>query len=453
MRYAGFMTNHLIKKTDKSFSSVLLAVLFAMLVAFGGLAVIAPNVAFAQESCTAKSDGTDTDEFAIKSNTTSATGSGDSSLAALGDSDQAKGLVSGVVGKIKDKLSDTSKNLFKAITEGKGYIGTLRAAMTLYIAIYGILFMAGIAEIKFNEFIIMLTKFAIVGALLSSGSWEFFSSTVVTFFNDGTDYLINEITKIAVGGEPAASGSSAGGMQGAFSAIDIAVSKAVSSKMMVTVMAALPANLYGVLFGGMLVASLFLFMTAVLKATWVYVMSLAMRTLLFGLAPIFIPCILFQRTRHLFDGWINQIVAASIQPVLLFIFLTFFVRLMDASMANVLHTPVCWSPLAESWRGSPFELYFWRFMKKDDAGHWQPRTGEGSLDEGFPIDLIAILTFLILAYLANSFNSVVMQISQQLSSASSNLAGSNPISEITGKIFGGGGSGGVSGLLGGKRKH
>lgn len=380
-------------------------------------------------NCTADKDGKDTPRFEIPN--------------AVNTPVLQDGLISSVVNKIKDKLIGTTvavagvpvvegvaPKLFKSITSGSGFLGTLRAAMTLYIAIYGILFMAGIVEIKFNDLIIMFTKFAIVGALLSKTSWSFFNGTVVRFFNDGTDDLINKITAIAVGQTTPVIGS-----VGAFGAIDSAISKAISSKMLVTLMASLPMNIYGFIFAAMLVISLYLFVKSIITATWVYIMSMAMKTLLFGLAPLFIPCILFQRTKHLFDGWLSQIVSASIQPVLLFVFLAFFVGLMDAAMVNIMHTPVCWSKVPEGLRGSPFQVFFWRFMQKDENGHWAPREGTMS-DSESPIDLVAILTFLILAYLANSFNSLVMQISQQISETANSLNNGNPISEIGSKIGG-----------------
>lgn len=364
-------------------------------------------------------------------------------------------LLTGVINKIKDKLSDTSKSLFTSITSGKGYMGTLRAGMTLYIVIYGILFMAGIAEIKFHDFIIHLTKLAIVGILLSSGSWEFFSGTVVKFFNDGTDSIINEINKITLGsyaGPPPkeiGADTTTDSTQGAFAALDTAINKAISSDMIKTFLASIPVNLYGILFSGLLITSLFIFAKAVMQAAWVYIMSLAMRTLLFGLAPIFIPFILFQRTKHLFDGWLNQVISTSLLPILLFVFMSFFVHLMDASMSNIMKTPVSWSTLDESVRGAPFEIYFYRFMESDGAGGCRPKTGADSLQEGFPIDIVAILTFMILAYLASSFNNVVVQISREISSAGANLAASNPLADVMGKVVGGGGEGG---LLGRRRR-
>src|SRR6185436_2324103 len=99
-------------------------------------------------------------------------------------------------------------------------------------------------------------------------------------------------------------------------------------KMAVTLMAIFGTFPYGPIIGLILLMALGSFLKALMNALWVYLMSLVMKTLLFALAPIFIPCILFTRTRHLFDGWLNQIVNATLQPILLFAFFAFFAILI-----------------------------------------------------------------------------------------------------------------------------
>ena len=384
----------------------LVRVLFLAFILLSSFAILAPSNSYAADTCTAKPDGTPTTEGTITNDN----------------------IITGVVNTIKTKLTSISQKLFVTVTADSGFVGAVRAAMTLYIAIYGILFMAGLVEIKFHDFIVTLFKVGVVGALLSASSWQLFNGIIVKFFNDGTDQLINQITSVAVG-----SSSASNGTAGAFAALDSALSKAISPNMIKTILASGAANIYGAFFVGMLAISVVLFMKSIIQAVWVYVMSLAMKTLLFGLAPIFIPCILFQRTKHLFDGWLNQIISASVLPVLLFVFLTFFVQLMDAAMVNVLHTPICWSALPDVARGSGIETFFHRFMVQDASGNWTPKTG--AMSDGFPIDLVAVLTFLILAYIANSFNAVVIAISAEIAGVASDFTGGgNPVTDTIGKI-------------------
>ncbi len=365
-------------------------------------------------------------------------------------STENKQLISKVVGQVADRLKDTSKSLYEKITKDSGFTGAVRAMIALYISIYGMLFMVGVVELKFHDFIMRMIKIGIIGILLSGSSWAFFHDTVITLFNDGSDQLINEITKIGVGGLDATpiESTDTERHKGAFDSLDKAISKAISSKMFVTLAASIPWNVYGLLFASMLLLSLTLFLKSILTAMFVYIMSLAMKTLLFGLAPVFIPMMLFERTKHLFQGWLNQVVNASLQPIMLFMFFTFFIHLMTTAMDQVLQTPVCWTKMPEGWRGSALDVYFWRFADVDGNGILKQHTGDVSTDAPFPIPIMAILTFLILAEIANRFNAVVIQIASQLAQTTTSLQGmesvfSGVVEGLQNKLGGGGAPSGV----------
>ena len=339
-------------------------------------------------------------------------------------------IVRDIIAKINVQLSATSAQMYEKIILAPDYIFTIKAAITLFIMVYGILFMTGMVQIKLYDFIINVIKIGFIGWMASPTSWLFFNNTVVQFFNEGTTQLINSFTNTgslinAVRNVPIAGDflSSATAGTTAFMAIDSVLSKIISSKMFVILMAASFSNTYGVLMGALIVFSIWLFMQSLMTALWVYIMSLVLKTLLFGLAPIFIPTILFKRTRHLFDNWLNQIVSASLQPILLFVFFIFFVKLMEGSIDQILGHEVCWTKLPEGWRGSGMDFFMWKFAEyKGGLTGWVPNEKENLLRDGFPIPIIQILTFLIIAELANRFNKVAIQIAMQISQASVSLA-------------------------------
>lgn len=351
------------------------------------------------------------------------------------------GLISSIVVTMQSILTNIAASMFGGIAGDPGFQAVVKIGVTLYIAIYGILFTFGMAQITMHDFAIRMTKIVIIGILLSPNAWGFFYNTVVLFFNGGTDELINLVVSIAVGGVP-------GGAP--FSQLDYAVSLATSAKMTVTLMAIFGTGPYGFIIGLLLVMALGSFLKSLIQAMWVYLMALVMRTLLFGLAPIFIACLLFTRTKHLFDGWINQLVNAALQPVLLFAFFSFFAVLIGGSLSILLQRPVCWTEWAESLRGSPFSEHFWRFTVPGDTG-WEPFPGTWDFagkqggGEIFPIDIITVLVLLILVELSGRFNHVVQEIARDLAGAASNFSG------MHGSFFSAGGSGGGSsgGLFGG----
>ena len=334
-----------------------------------------------------------------------------------------EGLVTGIVNMVQTTLNSVSQNMYNKIASNAGYIKAAQAAVILYIAITGILFTAGALSITVADLVIRTTKISIVAIMVGGNSWAFFNTYVVQFFNNGTNEIINFFTNIAVGG------THLGGMP--FAPLDYAISKALSAKMWVTLMATYFTGPNGMLVGMLIMSGLGSFIRSVINAMWVFLMAMLLKAFMFGVAPLFIPFILFQRTRHLFDGWLNQIVNACLQPILLFAFFAFFVILVSNCIDNLLYTPVCWTGWHESLRGSPFMQHWWRFTVRDgDTGTMMPYGGiwdftgpraAGGTD--FPIDLLMALMFLMFAEMAMRFNLVVIEIAKDISGAATNLSG------------------------------
>lgn len=343
------------------------------------------------------------------------------------DPGPGKGIISSIIIAIQNVLSTVSSALFLQIIGDSGFIMAVKGLTTLYIAFYGIMFTFGMVQITLFDFSIRMIKIGIIAALLSPSAWSFFNGTVVAFFNSGTDEWINQVSA-AVLNQAVPSNAPP------FYTIDTALAKVISAKMAVTMMAMFFTMPYGPIFGGLLALSLGKFVRAILTAAWVYLMSLILKALLFGIAPIFLSFLLFTRTRYLFDGWLNQVVNATLQPILLFTFLGFFVQLISVAIDNILLTPVCWTEWAQSLVGTPFSMHYWRFALCLSGGgdYCQPFSGSWSYDgvktaagQGpiFPIDILGVLVLLMLADLASRFNSIVTMIASDLSGAATSLAG------------------------------
>lgn len=353
----------------------------------------------------------------------------------------SSGLVTSIATRVNTVLTNAAKNLFQAIQKSSGFLDAGRAVLTLYIAIYGILFTFGMTQITVSDFVMRMIKIGVIVIILtppsgggpvpgsSASIWDFFNGWVVNFFNTTVDELINAVTGIAIGGSPMWGCPSSGSCP-PLAAIDAAIAKAVSANMAVHLLATLFTSAYGALHAILMGLALWAFLGSILTAIWVYLMSMVLRALLFGVAPLFIICLLFQRTRHLFDGWLNQVVNACLQPILLFTFFAFFVVLVTTSIDRILEVPVCWTGVNESMRGTPVDMEYWRYAVEDSStstgfapygGAWDWGGTQGS-SRIFPIDIMAVLVFLILAELGKRFNQVVLMIARDLAGASTDLS-------------------------------
>jgi len=338
-----------------------------------------------------------------------------------------QGIISLLVVNIKAILDQVAQTMFTTITSDSGFTETMRALATLYIVFYGMMFAVGMVQITLFDFVIRMVKIGIIVMLASNAAWSTFNTVVVQFFNDGTDDWINSISS-------AVSGVALPTTAPPFYVVDQVLLQLVSAKTAVTLMAMFFTPPYGPIFGLLLVLGMSTLLSAIMTAARVYIMAQILKALLFGLAPIFLSFLLFVRTRYLFEGWLNQVVNATLQPILLFTFLAFFIELIKVALMNIFNTPVCWTEWSESVRGSPFSIHYWRYALCDGgscepfAGKWgfdgpQKTAAAGTNYPVFPIDIMGILVLVVLADLCARFNQIVIAIASDLAGASVSLGG------------------------------
>jgi type IV secretory pathway VirB6-like protein len=373
---------------------------------------------------------------------------------------QVQGIFSDIVQQVINILNNLAMNMFLGITSDPtgGYQTVIYGMITIYIAIYGVLFTFGMVQITLYEFAGRLIKIGIVSMLVNGPvAWAYFSVTVIPFFQDSIATIVNWVTAIAIGPfAPVGNGT--------FGVLDNALTLAVSPAMVVLLATVFFTGPYGPLAFLMLAMSTGTFLKMIVNALWVYIMALVMQTLLFGIAPIFIAFLLFSRTRHLFDGWLNQLVNTLLQPVFLFVFLAFFVNLIMTCINALLYTPqynICWAQLPATFNGTPLGGYFWRFVLQGNAAG-VPSNGVQWLFGGpqpappgnpvFPIPILLILVYWILVDLCSRFVDVCVDLAKNLAGASTDLRmGMESMgSYLTGGgTPGAGGAGGAGGGAGG----
>jgi type IV secretory pathway VirB6-like protein len=342
------------------------------------------------------------------------------------------GIVGTITEQVKTTTTDMAHDLFDTIAKSDTYTTALGGLLTLYIAIYGIFFAFGMAKESVYEFTVRMIKFSVVIVLATDAgsAWQLFFDNVVTLFTTWVDETINAVTSVAIGG---ATGIQPGAPLGV---LDSAINKAFSAKMIVHLFAIATTGMYGFLHAVLAGLALMSLAGSFLLAIWIYLMSMVMRTLLFGLAPIFLAFLLFERTKPIFLGWINQIVSVCLQPIFLFTFLSFFLVLISSAMDSLLTTPVCWTQINDTVRATPFQYFFPRFAIPDpnNPTNWLQYQGDWlfqGADPGlggpqssisiFPVDILAILTFYILTQLAGRFSEVAVMVARDIASGASDL--------------------------------
>lgn len=385
------------------------------------LAFASPALADASkdQTCTNFQDLGKTALKNVKAKNASLSGSGSG-----GSGTATEGLLTSVTKYIKGVVNSASKELYEAFTKSTVYQNAVTAAMTLMVIFYGVGFLIGVVQASFGQILIRLVKMGIVFAMISPTGWQFFSDYAVKFFNDGTDDIIAKVMSIGTG-DPFVVGESP------FKHLDALASIVISPDMIINMMGALTSGPYGLMMGGLIGFAIWGLMMMLLDGLKIYAISFVVRSLLLGIAPIFIIFLLFERTKQMFTGWLNVLVFLSLQPILFFTFISFFLVMMMSATTNMMgDVEVCWTEFTAA-TGTDNKVSGWRY--KVDGKYATPETftWQGSVScrlnaktpedakncDSFPVNVVDLLTFLILVYVAKKFSGVVGHVASEISNS------------------------------------
>lgn len=344
------------------------------------------------------------------------------------DDDQEAGILTQIEQYLKEIVDGATRRLYNAIIFDRGFQSAVTATITLMIIVFGVLFMVGMVQLTLGQAIVRLFKIAIVLSITGVWGWFFFQQNVMCFFVGGADGIIRFVlaNTVGLGGGGLSYNGPCGIQQPVFGQLDMLASEVLRPETMAKILAALTTGPYGLAMGGLMVIATIGFLKLLIDALKVYAISYVARALLFALAPIFIVFLLFERTKNYFTSWLNAIINFTLQPVLLFIMLAFMMDLIDQAARNMLGVEVCWAEF-QSTEGSPSKMQFWRFANNGQVDpseyDWQGQVScrvEGANNansncEPFPIDIVDILGFVFLIFLASRFAGVIERITSQLS--------------------------------------
>lgn len=197
--------------------------------------------------------------------------------------------------------------------------------------------------------------------------------------------------------------------QHAFAFLNQTLSRFFTKETNIKIVALLASFPLGIIFAILIYVGMFFFIVGVMRAVMMYMLSIIMTALLLFLAPIFISFLLFPMLRSLFDTYIKQLIAFSIQPVLMFMVLSLFNIFIYSIFYNLLSYSVCWNCIwhldfpFNKWLG--VEDNFDRFCIFEGYRPWGVSSTQElstSLNK-FPITIYGLLIFLIMGSAMDKF--------------------------------------------------
>lgn len=245
----------------------------------------------------------------------------------------------------KNKIQGAAEQMFKNMTCYKGISGAggctnffnyVKGLLSLYIMIYGMMFLIGMVQISQTDLVIRIVKIAFVAGLLNETTFEFFNNYVFDFVTGFTDDIISNMSGYSI-----FSGSTT--ISNPFMFLNEVMTKIfLSSTFIAQILALLSMGINGVIYFILIIVCLGIVVIVLLRSIAVYLMAFMAITVLIGLTPLFLTFILFERTFYLFDNWVKFMFRYMLEPVVLLAGIIILTQLFTIYLDFVIGYSVCW---------------------------------------------------------------------------------------------------------------
>ncbi len=341
---------------------------------------------------------------------------------------QNSGLVTAIMANITALLQSTGDKLYNHIIVHQYYTTALSACILLTVVIYGIMIVFDMENLRPGVIVLKLFKIGLVAWLASPSGWDVFSNTIAKFFFGTMLELVNLFLEGAAGimagntsSPTSVSQMNTSALAEPLRVLGYPLATLFSAKYGITIIGLFFVGSYGIVMALLMIWGGFQLLLALFQALFVYVKCIVGLWFMFALAPIFFITFLFQRTSNVFTGWLNMVINFSLQPILLFAYLAFFIVIVVTSLNSLMTIEWCMRPLINSFIGIPLTIEVWRpaivngipINYADDT--WGLFGYKSATNLQFPLDMIDIMFFLLATYLCQQYGNFVPQLANQLS--------------------------------------
>lgn len=201
------------------------------------------------------------------------------------------------------------------------------AVLTIYIALFGLQMLLGLADANAREFLTRMVKIGIVWIFVSDSTWAI--QTAFNFFvslaGDGVEWVMSSIPDpfgASAGSCYDAAASGATEFMAAFVRMDVIICKAVTGPLgsldskvvgFFAVMCILAPQV-----GILSVSWLWLNFKILLQGVVTFLLGIAAIAFLIAMSPIFLSMMLFKSTAGFFENWLRYMTSFSLQIIIVF---------------------------------------------------------------------------------------------------------------------------------------
>jgi type IV secretory pathway VirB6-like protein len=321
------------------------------------------------------------------------------------------------------------EHFFTKVTAKGGIINNvLILALTFLVAFTGIGYLVGFIKYSQWELTIKIIKLAVVIALVSASSWDFFAKYAIDFFRTSSLDLVGDILLMGdMGGDITSYGNN--GIEGLFSNLDNILGLFISAEVNGKILGLLFFPIFtGALMVLMFYYSFYIFIHIIAKVLILYVSIFIMMSFAFIIAPIFIIFILFEKTKDYFSKWLDLVLGYSVQFIFLALVVGVFSWIILALFLGLLDYTVCWKPIYYCCGGQDNFVLFSFFRPSS----YDYRRFASAIKEQYVPGFLDVALFLLVIYFFKEFLNFMMDLATQISGGIS----VSSISDSIGKSLG-----------------
>ena len=218
--------------------------------------------------------------------------------------------------RIEDSGTSFSEQAYTVV--GQEIMPLLQVMLVAYVAYYGLQLFLGTARIGLSEIVGRIVRMMIILAIVSS--WANFNNLLYRWINDTPEDVGRAIL--------AASGTGITEPTNGLSQIWRTANQAASAFAEQSGYFSILPSMIGVLI--MVGAGIF-----IAVALAILILAKVMLWVLIGTAPIFIACMLFERTRGYGVGWFNQVLTYALIPLFIYVVASFLIAAMNPELTKI----------------------------------------------------------------------------------------------------------------------
>ncbi|MBB3236994.1 type IV secretion system protein [Phyllobacterium endophyticum] len=218
--------------------------------------------------------------------------------------------------RIEDSGTSFSEQAYTVV--GQEIMPLLQLMLVAYVGYYGLQLFLGTARIGVSEIVGRIVRMMIILALVSS--WTNFNNLLYHWINDTPEDVGRAIL--------AASGTGITEPTNGLSQIWRSANQAASVFAEQSGYFSILPSMIGVLV--MVGAGIF-----IAVALAILILAKVMLWVLIGTAPIFIACMLFERTRGYGVGWFNQVLTYALIPLFIYVVASFLIAAMNPELSKI----------------------------------------------------------------------------------------------------------------------